>query len=280
MELCSSVKDFSSFMEIHNGPSVVGENGGKDADSALHGPCENLSLTNDKEENEDGDDEVFGPEKESSIRSTRRKPGRPAKKRTTSEPVSRRGTKYPCGVCRRGVGTAGVICGACGQWIHNGKKTKCTGLDGKDKINVDEFKCPSCIENNREINLELRDRALAISKGAAKNCKSKKGDVTTGTKRMLPDPSPKKDVTGNPSTHKKQKVTTLDDTIDDDFVDVLGTPIFKTCIDCMENYEASYGEPSMTSCWSCDLASHGCRGHLKTQVKELFQISNGLIWLS
>ena len=46
-------------MEIYDGPSVVGENGGKVADSASQEPRRNVSLTNDKEENEDGDDEVF-----------------------------------------------------------------------------------------------------------------------------------------------------------------------------------------------------------------------------
>ena len=215
MELGSSISDYSSFMESHNGPSIVGDNSDIDTNNAFHEPCKNLSLSKDKEDDKEGngeneenvaevelvDDEVFGPEKESSIKSMRRRPGRPAKIRTTSEPepVSKRGTNYPCGVCREGVGAGGVLCGACGQWIHNNKYRSCTGLDRRKNINSDKFKCPSCIGNNREINLVLRNRALSFSKGKAKNCKSKKGeDVTTGTKRVLPDPSPEKNVTGTP----------------------------------------------------------------------------------
>ena len=215
MELGSSISDYSSFMESHNGPSIVGNNSDIDTNNAFHEPCKNLSLSkdkeDDKEENEEnveedefGDDEVFGPEKESSIRSMRRRPGRPAKIRTTSEPVSKRGTKYPCGVCGEGVGTGGVLCGACGQWVHNSKYRSCTGLDRKNNINGDKFKCPSCIGNNREINLVLRNRALSFSKGKAKNCKSKKGEVvTTGKKRVLPDPSPEKKCYGNPINTQK-----------------------------------------------------------------------------
>ena len=56
MESCSSLLDFSPLMEIHDGTSVAGEDGGKVADSASQEPRRNVSLTNDKEENENGDD--------------------------------------------------------------------------------------------------------------------------------------------------------------------------------------------------------------------------------
>ena len=267
MESCSNLLEFSPLMEIYDGPSVVGENGGKVADSASQEP-----RRNDKEENEDGDDEVFSSEKENNTKLKGRRPGRPGRKRT-SEPGSSRNVKYPCGVCSLGVGYPGVICGACGLWIHNGKNKKCTGLNGKEEIHADTFRCPKCIKRNREINLKLRNKTLAFFKDTVKNCKSKEGgNGIAGTKRTLQDPSPKGDDMGNLPTYKKQKV-------DIDFRSVLETQILKVCIDCLEDYEATYDELGVINCWSCGLASHGCRSHQKTQVMELYKISKGHIWL-
>ena len=65
------------------------------------------------------------------------------------------------------MGTTGIICGACCLWIHNGKIKKCAGLDGKDKINADTFRCPKCIESDCEINLHLRNEILDYTKKMA-----------------------------------------------------------------------------------------------------------------
>ena len=158
MDSRSSLLDFSPLIEIHDGTSVAGEDGGKVADSASQEPRRNVSLTNDKEENEDGDDEVFSSVKENNTKLKGKRPGRPGRKRTTSEPGIRRNVKYPCGVCKSGVGNPGVICGACGLWIHNGKIKNCTGLNGKEDIQVDTFRCPKCIKSNHKINLILRNK--------------------------------------------------------------------------------------------------------------------------
>jgi hypothetical protein len=48
--------------------------------------------------------------------------------------------KWPCGVCRKGVGKNSVICEVCKKWVHK----KCSGVKGKLKADV-KFTCPVCV---------------------------------------------------------------------------------------------------------------------------------------
>merc|ERR1711913_149916 len=106
--------------------------------------------------NEVCEDEVFNLDKENIIESQEK---RTERKRTISG-VGGRIIKFPCGVCGLGVGTAGIICGACCLWIHNGKTMKYTGLESKDEVNADTFRCTKCIESDRRINVYLRKQML------------------------------------------------------------------------------------------------------------------------
>lgn len=64
--------------------------------------------------------------------------------------------KYPCGVCRRGVGTNSILCGGCGKWIHK----KCSKLKGKIREDSN-YRCFQCLSGmvigtnkiKREVNL-------------------------------------------------------------------------------------------------------------------------------
>ena len=47
--------------------------------------------------------------------------------------------KWPCGVCRKGVGRNSVVCGSCKKWIHK----KCAGVKGRLKADVN-FCCSVC----------------------------------------------------------------------------------------------------------------------------------------
>ena len=47
--------------------------------------------------------------------------------------------KYPCGVCRKGVGVNSVFCGKCEKWIHK----RCSGVKDVLQANND-FICPPC----------------------------------------------------------------------------------------------------------------------------------------
>jgi hypothetical protein len=49
--------------------------------------------------------------------------------------------KWPCGVCRKGVGLNSVVCGVCKKWVHK----KCSGVKGKLKLDV-KFTCLVCVE--------------------------------------------------------------------------------------------------------------------------------------
>merc|ERR1711874_425678 len=242
-------------------------------------PERNTHLAN----NEDGEDDVFNSEKESEIESQEKRTVKIARKRTRKRitpGAGRRNVRFPCGVCSLGVGASGIICGACCLWIHGGKSKKCAGLSGKDENQADTFRCPKCIENDREINLKLRDELVFSKKYMARDCKSKEGNNSNNsinrTKRTLQDPSPKKDEMGNLSANKRQKVDTEHM---QDYRSVIETQIFKMCIDFQEDYEATYDDPGVLNCWICGLACHGCRSHQKTQEMELYMISKGHIWL-
>ena len=47
--------------------------------------------------------------------------------------------KWPCGVCRRGVGRNSIFCQGCSNWIH---KT-CSGISGR-LVHNPSYRCPRC----------------------------------------------------------------------------------------------------------------------------------------
>jgi hypothetical protein len=48
--------------------------------------------------------------------------------------------KWPCGVCRKGVGSNSIMCTTCKKWIHH----RCSGL-GKRLEHNNDFKCKTCL---------------------------------------------------------------------------------------------------------------------------------------
>ena len=52
--------------------------------------------------------------------------------------------KYPCGVCREGVGADSIICSKCAKWIHH----RCSDVKGKLKPDP-SFQCRSCIDKTQ-----------------------------------------------------------------------------------------------------------------------------------
>ena len=61
--------------------------------------------------------------------------------------VLKKSGKYPCGVCRSGVGSSNAIfCGGCKRWVHK----KCSGIKGP--LHPDpEFRCAGCLGTARAI---------------------------------------------------------------------------------------------------------------------------------
>ena len=64
-----------------------------------------------------------------------------------------------------------------------------------------------------------------------------------------------------------------------DYRNIVEAQIIKMCIDCNEDYEATYDEPGVVSCWICGLVCHGCRSHRGIQERELYVISKGYTWM-
>ena len=64
--------------------------------------------------------------------------------------------KFPCGVCREGVGDNSIKCVACHKWVHK----RCSGISGRLRYDAD-FRCRRCMDGDsaqvvllREVELE------------------------------------------------------------------------------------------------------------------------------
>ena len=55
-------------------------------------------------------------------------------------------SKYPCGVCRKGVGSNSIFCNDCKHWVHK----KCTNIRGRLSA-VPNFICDRCLGLARPI---------------------------------------------------------------------------------------------------------------------------------
>jgi hypothetical protein len=74
--------------------------------------------------------------------------------------------KWPCGVCRRGVGANSIQCSSCTAWVHK----KCSGISGK-LTEVVGFKCKKCVvgcsvegEGVKEISIGQDDKLECVKK--------------------------------------------------------------------------------------------------------------------
>ena len=54
--------------------------------------------------------------------------------------------KYPCGICRKGVGRNSIFCTSCDAWVHK----KCSGIKGR-LVDKPDFKCHRCLGLARHI---------------------------------------------------------------------------------------------------------------------------------
>ena len=65
--------------------------------------------------------------------------------------------KWPCGVCRKGVGSNSVVCGVCKKWVHK----KCSGVKGRLKDDV-KFTCSVCIRGGHSDTKQEKEVLLGV----------------------------------------------------------------------------------------------------------------------
>ena len=66
--------------------------------------------------------------------------------------------KWPCGVCRNGVGANSIRCTTCNAWVHK----KCCGVSGNLVKAAQQFRCKTCVESriaemDEETEIELEN---------------------------------------------------------------------------------------------------------------------------
>lgn len=66
-------------------------------------------------------------------------------------------SKWPCGVCSKGVGSNSILCSQCNQWIHK----RCTNLKGRLRADPD-FLCKKC---SGELVTSIDNQATSIKVG-------------------------------------------------------------------------------------------------------------------
>ena len=62
--------------------------------------------------------------------------------------------RYPCGICRRGVGSNSVLCTECAKWVHQ----RCSGL--QNVRTAREFVCPACTRRRHGPPIQPEDIAI------------------------------------------------------------------------------------------------------------------------
>ena len=66
--------------------------------------------------------------------------------------------KWPCGVCRKGVGRNSLVCGVCRKWVHK----KCSGVKGRLKA-FEKISCSVCVSGGHSNTGQ--DREVLLGEG-------------------------------------------------------------------------------------------------------------------
>ena len=56
--------------------------------------------------------------------------------------ATQKAVRWPCGVCRRGVGNNSIQCTSCRKWVHR----KCSGINGNMYKVMKTFICRGCMD--------------------------------------------------------------------------------------------------------------------------------------
>ena len=72
--------------------------------------------------------------------------------------------KWPCGVCRKGVGNNSIVCGGCKKWVHK----KCLGVKRRLKVDI-KFTCSVCLSCERSAIVQEKEKELSLGDAAVLN---------------------------------------------------------------------------------------------------------------
>jgi len=67
--------------------------------------------------------------------------------------------KFPCSVCKRGVGANSIQCTACNLWVHK----RCSGIKGKLQ-SATSYRCKKCVDGRSEIVESLKEIQIELDK--------------------------------------------------------------------------------------------------------------------
>ena len=76
--------------------------------------------------------------------------------------------KYPCGICRKGVGRNSIHCLTCKKWIHK----RCSGVRGRLKDDIG-FRCSNCVGGVTTVTAEGSELKLSNESGDKLECVNK-----------------------------------------------------------------------------------------------------------
>src|SRR6187399_1793910 len=66
-------------------------------------------------------------------------------------------SKWPCGVCSKGVGNNSILCTQCKKWVHK----RCSKVKGKFGSNIN-FQCPKCSEPQAAIGTKKDKKSMVL----------------------------------------------------------------------------------------------------------------------
>ena len=147
---------------------------------------------------------------------------------------------------------------------------------------------------------ETEVRKNTKRKGGENETEEIEGEIVGGTnknkkQKNTREPYTEEETEENKQMWAKDKINEIDDMGDEDKgsdsdiledkgsdSDIFENLIFrinKNCIDCEEDYEATYNELGRLNCYICGLTSHGCKIKDKVQAAELYSMSKGYKWM-
>ena len=213
--------------------------------------------------------------------------------------------KYPCSMCGLGVRSNAKECMACYKWVHHRCHVAHNGIGWNEDPEKTSYRCPKCLYNIVGVIQKMvtkkgkRLRRKRVKRGAVlatKATKRKEMDRESNLDTSNLDTNEKKKQkqkhTGKTYTEeevnelKKQwveenraNIMAEDKNNESNILDNSIFRIYKTCIDCDGDYEATYDEIGRLNCYVCGLTSHGCKPNDKVQAEKLYNMSKGYKWI-